>query len=189
MYQWLRAKPGLALGAGFATGLLIGVGMMIGALFAVTCWNPQQQFLPETLLHASTAQGSDSFALATGPVDDNMEGLFTLDFLTGELRCWMINQRTGKVGGVFQYNVTGDLQTQASKNPKYLLATGRAIFVSSGGVRKLGNTLAYVSDANTGIVAAYGVPWDRTRATAGAGQQGVLVLLDRVKARQATIRD
>jgi hypothetical protein len=191
MVQWLRTKPGFALGAGLATGLLIGVGMMIGALVAVTYWTPQQPLLPDALLHASTAQGSESFALATGPVDTNMEGLFTLDFLTGELRCWMINQRTGKLGGVFHYNVTNDLQAAGSigKNPKYLLVTGRSVFVSSGGVRRLGDTIAYVSDANTGVVCAYGVPWDRTRATAGASQEGVLVPLQKVQARRAAIRD
>ncbi len=42
--------------------------------------------MPETVLNASASHGGETFAMATGPVDADVEGLFMLDFLTGELQ-------------------------------------------------------------------------------------------------------
>ena len=124
----------------------------------------------------------DSFSIATGQIDENVEGVFTLDFITGDLMCFVVSVRTGRINGVFRYNVVGDLQVERNKRPKYLLATGQAIFVTGGNLRALGNSVVYVADANTGIVGAYGVPWDRPTSVAGMPQNGALVPLDRVKA-------
>jgi hypothetical protein len=169
-------------------GLLVGVGMMVGALIAVLYWVPTHWGAPETILHASTAQSTESFAIATGPIDEQVEGVFMLDFLTGELTCWVISPRTGKFCGVFRYiNVPNDLQVEKAKTPKYLLATGQTMF-RGGRMQMLGNTVLYVADANTGMVGAYGVPWDRPRANAGGTQAGALVLLDGGKARRAEVR-
>jgi hypothetical protein len=188
MYKWLQAKPGLALGAGLAMGLLIGVGMLIGALAAASYWASPQRAVAETLLHASTAQGSDSFAMATGPMDENVEGVFLLDFITGDLQCWVISPRTGQINAFFRHNVTKDVGAQRGKMPKYLMATGGAVFLAGGGARRMGNAVVYVADATSGVVCAYAVPYDHTKSNAGIKQMGPLMLLDRGKARQLEIR-
>ena len=37
-------------------------------------------------LHATATHGLDKFAIATGLVDDSVEALYFLDFLTGDMR-------------------------------------------------------------------------------------------------------
>ena len=178
MFRRLFKKPGVALSVGLAMGLLVGVGMMIGALATAAWWSPQQGNLPETLLRASTAQSSDSFAIATGTIDANVEGVFLLDYITGDLQCWVLSPRSGQINGLFRYNVARDLATESGKSPKYLMATGRVTFLGGGPSSRFGNCAVYVVDANTGVVATYAVPWERTRANAGGGQMGTLVRLD-----------
>ena len=41
-------------------------------------------FLPDTPLHAVSTDRTDTFAMATGPVDSEVEAVYFLDFLTGD---------------------------------------------------------------------------------------------------------
>lgn len=178
-------KPWFMLCAGLGLGLLVGVGMLVGALAA----NRQAargsgSALPETLLHAMSTHGADNFAIATGPVEDDMEGLFTLDFLTGDLRCYVLNPRTGVWGAGYRYNVVQDLAVAQGKAPKFLMVTGVASFRGGGVANNLGSSMVYVADANTGNFAVYGVPYDRTAAGRGGVQVFPLVRVAVGKARE-----
>ena len=56
----------------------LGLGLAIGMLLA-GLW-------PNTPLHAVATDRSESFLMATGGLDEGIEGVYVLDCLTGELR-------------------------------------------------------------------------------------------------------
>ena len=155
--------------AGVAFGLTAGV------------WRSQAQPefpVPMELLHAATASGGNdaNIAMATGNVDGEMEGVYVLDFLTGDLQCLVINPRNPAAISVFKYNVVTDLGVQQGKTPSYVMVTGGASFQRGAGAQPAGHVV-YVADANTGNFAAYTFPWDRTASRGGQPQSSPLVRL------------
>jgi len=144
---------------------------------------------PDSSLHAVAAIGGESFAVATGPIDDDAEAYFAIDFLTGELQCTVLNYRTGKFDALFKANVIAALDIDKSKKPTYLLVTGQVNFRRGGATARPGHSVVYVMDGNTGNFAAYGVPWRPDLAASGRPQAGELMLLDGGKARTLAIRE
>ena len=138
--------------------------------------------LPNQIIRADSAASNDAFAMATGLVDQDVEGLFTLDFFSGELQCVVLNRRTGKFNGLFKANVTADLGI--GQNTSYLMTTGRMYTPGQQG----GNSIVYVMDTTSGNFAAYGVPWRIELASRGRAQSGALTLVDVGKARNTPIR-
>ncbi|MFV1965846.1 MAG: hypothetical protein ACC628_10515 [Pirellulaceae bacterium] len=185
MPERISRKPWLMLGLGLTLGLLVGVGMLIGSLVA-THAGPAQWELPETLLHATGSCGGDTMAIATGPIDEGMEGLFILDYLTGQLQCYVLNPNTGVVGATFVRNVVGDLGAEG-KQTKYLLVTGQAVFRNISGNVRLADSVVYVMDANSGRFAAYSIPWNRTAFTSNVSQSSAMYLLGSGDARQIAL--
>jgi hypothetical protein len=177
---------GLALGV--ILGGVLGLGMLVGAL-ASTWYGPRSITFPETRLQATATHGSDTFALATGPVGDEVEGLFVLDYLTGELQCFVIYPRTGVLGGRFQVNVIKDLGIEQGKKPNYLLVTGAASFRRATGNARPANCIVYVGDANTGTFTAYSIMWNAAWESANKPQTGPMVSLGTFKARNLNIRE
>jgi hypothetical protein len=173
------------LGIGLTMGLLVGGGMVIGVLVATGGGNSARLELPETLLHATATHGGETMAMATGIIDEGVEGLFVLDFITGELQCSVINPRTGQVGGLYRHNVVNDLGV--TKNPKYLMVTGAANFRYGGGNYKPADCVVYIADQNTGRYVAYMLPWNRAAMQWGLGQVQPMVLLGAGVARQVEI--
>ena len=145
------------------TGTILGAvaGLLVG-VFVLQRTN--QIDFPVTPLHATATHGGDTIALATGPIADQTEGLFALDFLTGELQCLVMNPRSRKLGGMFRTNVVKDLGVGKGKQPKYLMVTGFINWRTTGGNMRPAQTIVYVADANTGHFAAYGLPWNRNAA-------------------------
>jgi len=121
------------------TMLLLGlvVGATIGAVVAVQFSSPRIH-LPATLLNATATSGGTTMAIATGPIQEGVEGLFILDFITGELTCSVLNPRTGAIGGAYQANVVADLGVEQGKAPQYLMVTGAASFKTQGGHHRTG---------------------------------------------------
>lgn len=179
--------------AGLAVGLLIGVGMLVGNL-AATRNDQQTLFLSEIPVQATASVKSDHIAAATGPIDDKVEGLFTLDFITGHLQCAVLytgGPSANSFGGLYGANVVSDLNIENTKKPNYLLLTGYASFVrgGGGGAMRPAACVAYVIDSNTGNFAAYGVPWNPAQVARGARQQGALIPLATGTARMVAIRE
>lgn len=191
MFSTMRNRPVLMASVGLALGLAVGTGMMIGTL--VTLGHRQAEGFrpPETLLNAVASHGSDTFAMATGPVDSDVEGLFTLCFLTGDLQGWVLYPRTGQFGAHFKRNVIADLGSQQQGgNSSYVIVTGQADFQragTGGGVPAM--SAVYVADANSGNFVAYGLMWNRTAARANTPQKGTFVPLGKGAARDLQIRD
>ncbi len=190
MSRWLKAASGMPFGAGLALGLCVGLGMFIGTVVTLQFVGSTQLVLPETALHASATHSSDTLAAATGLIDDEVEGLYVLDYLTGELQCAVLNHRNGKFNSVFRTNVLKDLGADiANKRPKYLMLTGLTNFVRGPASARPALSVIYVVDAYTGRFAAYGFYWRKEMARSGRPQQGAIRLLDIGNARTAIIRD
>lgn len=139
-------------------------------------------------ISAATAAASDTLAVATGPISDNAEGVFFLDFLTGDLQCLVYYPRSGAFGARFVGNVRLNLGG-GGKNAKYLLVTGQAITSATSGGARPGNSLVYVTDVNSGLFAAYAVPWERSSEAANRAQSGALVYVGGGPIRNYQLRD
>ena len=177
----------------FIIGLSVGAAFGLGVAATLLSLHlaDQTQFVqfPEALLHATATESSQTLSIATGPVDESMEGLFLLDFLTGDLQCRVLNHRTGKFNAAFQANVMTDLGIDAQqKNPKYLMVTGASNFARGLAGSRMGNAVVYVVDGNTGRYVVYAVPWRRELQSAGRPQVAPLILMDAGNARTAAVR-
>jgi hypothetical protein len=162
------------------------LGLVIGLIVGVSL----SGVLPQTPVHAMATHGQDSFAIATGLVQDDIEAIYFLDFLTGDLRAAVLSFQTGKFLSFFTYNVSSDLSQPGAKNPRYLLVTGIADFKRgfTGNIQP-GRSVIYVAEATSGQVAAYALPWSSQLQIAGRPQTGNLVPLDKKKFRNVAIRE
>lgn len=139
-------------------------------------------------LMAASAASSDSMAVATGPISNDAEGIFFLDFITGDLQCLVYYPRSGAFGARYFGNVLPQLGA-AGKNSKYLLVTGQAVTTATSGGPRPGASLVYVTDVNTGMFAAYAVPWDRSAESSNRMQSGPLVYVGGGPIRNYQLRD
>src|SRR4051812_48484016 len=172
----------LVLGA--VIGLSIGGGVAVGVFLGRT--QSQSAILPglaDMHLKASSSHGSDTFAIATGPIDDDVEGLFTLDFLTGDLTCFVINPRNGLFGGMFKANVANVLKVEKGKKPSYLMVTGTIQVAGTAGGQRPAASLCYVVDANSGDAAAFTFPWVKAATNVGVAQASEMRLVGTWKTR------
>ncbi len=190
MSQRFWNRPVLLVFLGLGLGLLVGIGMMIGTWTALHSSQRAEVMIPPALLHATATHSGESMAIATGPIDEDVEGLFILDYLTGDLQCFVLNPRTYAWGGIFRYNVTQDLGVETGKRPNFAMVTGATNFLRGSAARGVpALSVVYVMDANTGNFAAYGIQWDRTAARAGTPQKGTLTRVAVGRGRALEIRD
>jgi hypothetical protein len=160
---------------GLAVGIVIGLNL--------AGWWPQ---VP---VHAVATHGQDNFAIATGPLDENVEGLFVLDAITGDLKGAAMNIQTRRFNTWYEYNVARDLPGSGGKAPQYRLVTGITNIRQVVAAGQLGRTVLYVADATTGQVMAYGVPWVTGRHTSPVPLREPLLPLDRWRFRTTAIRN
>ncbi len=152
-FQWLAA-----------VGAALAVGLFLGGLW------------PNTPLHAVSTDRTETFAMATGPVDSEVEAVWFLDFLTGDLTALVLGRQAGTWTGRFTWNVAADLGVDPQKNPKYMMVTGVTSIRRAGGSRaQPSNAACYVAEITTGKVAAYAIPWTQSLYAAGQVQGGRLV--------------
>ncbi|MEM7477277.1 MAG: hypothetical protein AAF483_20015 [Planctomycetota bacterium] len=156
----------LLVAACFCTCLATAAGFWLG-----TTGN-NLEGIPPAL--AASASSSETMAIATGPISDDAEGIFFLDFVTGDLQCWVYYPRQGTFGAKFGANI-GAQFGPPGKNSKMMMVTGAAKpGVGAGGSRP-GASLVYVADGTKGIFAAYAVPWNKGAESGGRPQAGQLV--------------
>lgn len=165
---------------------LVSVGMLVGALATAVLRNALPPCLPETVLHATSSHSGETFAMATGRIDEEVEGLFRLDYLTGDLQCWVYYPNALRFGGAFKHNVIPELGSRQGKRPNYVMVTGEVGFPRGAGAA---DCIIYVTDANTGNVAAYTIPWNRTAARTGTPQAGEFQVLGTVNGHAVPLRE
>lgn len=173
MNSWTSSRPAW-LFAGVLLGLVVGLNV-------AGRW-------PSVPLHATATQGLDKFAIATGLVDQSVEALYFLDFLTGELRAAVINPKTGRFNAFFTRNIVNDFGV-AGQGARYLIVTGTADMPRGRANFQYANSIVYVAEASSGVVAAYTIPWNSSLHAAGKPQQGEFQLLAVQPFRTAFVRD
>ncbi|MGE3406313.1 MAG: hypothetical protein AB7I37_05815 [Pirellulales bacterium] len=144
---------------------------------------------PQAPLHATATAQGEKFAIATGPVDEESEGVFFLDYLTGNLKCAVVSPLTGTFLSVLETNILEDMQVDPTKSPRFLMVTGNNAYRRLAGAPQWALTTCYVAEVNSGKCIAYGVPWGRQRNQAISPIQGPLIKLDMFMFRDAVIRD
>lgn len=157
------------------SGFLLAFGcLLLGAVAGVMAarWS-----MPAPL-HAVASDHGQSFALATGALDEDIEAVYFLDFTTGELKANALSLITRKFYASFHANVIQDLRIDLSRNPQFSLVTGNAGFRPGAGLVQPGNSIVYVAELTSGKLAAYAVPWPRNLANNGVPIKRGLVLLD-----------
>ncbi|MCG8586991.1 MAG: hypothetical protein MI757_19980 [Pirellulales bacterium] len=192
-----RTALALVVSVSFVAAVAGGVGVLVGSQLAATqpdeadANDSKVQWPSATELMASASASGEGFSMATGAVDDDVEGLFILDHLTGDLRGLLLNVRTGKFNSFYQYNVVEDLGTAMVKNPKYVLLTGGAAFRDGIGSprTRLSRSAVYVAELDSGVVAAYAVPWAPGHQQFGRTTKTSFIALDRAKFRDIPLRD
>lgn len=180
-------------GAGFLCGAGLGLALVLLPLGWIHSADRRETALPfalpATALHASATDSADSFAVATGRIDQDMEAVFFLDPLLGQLQCWVMNKNTRQFTAVFGYDkVFDDIGLRNDKNPRCLLVTGETNFAALPNAPQLAQSVVYVVNSKTGQFAAYGVPWTRQVLIKPRYISG-LVRLDGGKGRAMKLRD
>ena len=168
-----------------AAGVVVG-GMLGWAVRSASPPTAAPFALP---VQAATAQNFDNFAVATGPVSDQLEAFYFLDFLTGDLRAAVLNTRRGEFGGFFEYNIAQDFDIAGSKNPKYLMVTGTADIPRGRGNTQIARSVVYITDATSGQMAAFVMPWNSSSQAAGREQTGTFLKIANVQLRTTFVRD
>jgi hypothetical protein len=163
-----------ALGIGFAS-VLLGCGFYVGNRMSQSVrasnW---QSHVPTEILNATATHGSSTLAVCTASIDEETDGFFALDYLTGDLKGWVFNPRTGAFGGLFLTNVSQYLGPPG-KNAEYLLVSGRISPAAAGSSTRAASMVLYVVDVRGGQFAAFSVPWDRSMRNSGATQSSVFL--------------
>jgi hypothetical protein len=175
--------------AGLAAGLLVGVGMLVGAITGLKS-NQAQAALDEIKLRAAASSSTDTFAIATGYVDEDGEAIFCLDFITGELQCFVLDARNGKVAGWFGTNVTEALKRgEDTKKPRYVLVTGAISARGVSGNARPAASVVYVADGLSGEIAAYSFLWNQSAKNSYQGQRGRMEVVQKFKGRTVELRE
>ncbi len=143
----------------WAAVLAAAVGLSLGLMIS-GLW-------PQTALHAMATDRVDTYAMATGMVDEDVEAVYFLDFLTGELRALVMGKQVGGISGIYTYNVAGHLGIDPSKNPRYMMVTGIVSLRRGGSRMQAGRAVVYVAEITSGKMGAYAIPWNPSLAAAG----------------------
>ena len=154
-------------------GLLI-VGAVFGAAIT-TIW-------PHEPLHATTDRDS-KFAISTCNVSPTVEGIFVLDFLTGQLTGGVISPQAGKFQYAYQRNVAADFGVNPSAEPHYAIVCAGARLPNGRGGVSLGQGIVYVAELSSGRVVAYSFPYRDNNRSGGIAQ---LIPLDNFQFREAS---
>jgi hypothetical protein len=149
----------------------LGLGVVLGLVVG--------GFWPNTPLHAVATDRVETFAVATGPVDEEVEAVYFLDFYTGDLTAMVLSRQTGKFNALYTYNVNADLGIDPSKSPKYLMVTGVADLRRTGGNRTLpSRSVLYVAEPTSGKVGVFAIPWNSAQHASNQPILGKMVALD-----------
>lgn len=178
-------KPGF--GVGLILGILVAIVVVRETSLLDGGQTDREMELPFIPVQATATDSNDSFIVATGPIDEFVEGIFFLDPVTGELSCWVMSPWRQTFSAKFKYDkVADDLGLKKSKNSKLLMVTGTWDFRSSSKPIRPSLAIVYVVNSATGQFAAYSVPWNQNIARKEE-HRGELRLVGKGKARTKSI--
>lgn len=156
------------------SGVLIG--LVLGGL------------VPPMPLHGSATASAEGFSICTAELEPGNEGIYYLDYQTGDLNAAFIHPRAHKFINIYKYNILKDFAD--ARTPKFLMVSGSTplIFPQGGNVRPSVG-MVYVVEVTSGIVCAYAAPYSINRESIPAATNEKLQLVDKGKFRSGVIRD
>lgn len=161
--------------------LWLAVGLVVGVAVGGFC--------PHAPLHATATDRFDTFAIATGYVDEGIEAIYFLDFLTGDLRAAVLSKQVPpRFNSFYERNIIQDLGVDPAKNPRYLMVTGLADIRRGGSRAQPSAAVVYVAEITTGQVAAFGIPWNAQGHASGQLVKDQIYPIDKFKFRTAAVR-
>lgn len=161
--------------------LWLVIGLVVGVAVGGFC--------PHAPLHATATDRFDTFAISTGFVDEGIEAIYFLDFLTGDLRAAVLSKQVpSRFNAFYERNIIQDLGVDPAKNPRYLLVTGMADIRRGGSRMQPSAAVVYVAEITTGQVAAYAIPWNAQGHASGQVVKEAIYLIDKFKFRTAAVR-
>lgn len=120
---------------------------------------------PHEPAYATTGDRDAQFAMLTVPVgtsaagiNDPMDGVFILDFLTGQLRGAVINRQTGKFTNFYTANLAKDFDVDPKAQPHYAMVSGYSQLASRQGAT-FASGMIYAAELSSGKLIAYAFPW------------------------------
>ncbi len=130
-------------------------------------------FSPQEPMHAGSNDRDDKFGMLTIPVKDlnfggvrdHLEGVFVLDFLTGQLKGGVLG-KNGKFSHFYFRNVAADFQVDPTATPHFAFVQGSAQLPSQGRATMATGVL-YIGELTSGKVAAYGFAYNDTARPVG----------------------
>ena len=140
------------------------------------------------VLHADTASSGKQISMATGFIDDGVEGLFVLDHLTGNIQCVVINRRTGELNARFTGSATTALGADKGGSTDFVMATGRVDFNKGSGQNRPAGCVCYVAEGNSGKFVGFGLRYNSQAAAKGKPQTGTLEVVCRGITRNTAAR-
>ncbi len=112
--------------------------------------------------------------MATVSLDESIEAVCFLDFLTGNLGAATVSKMNGQFVAFWGCNVNKDLGVDPAKSPRYMMVSGNADLRRVGGAQSgPSRGIIYVAEVTSGKVGAYCIPWSpavRNQATPARGQ-------------------
>lgn len=174
MFRVLHTAPG-------RQGVIVGSFGMLALVLATAggYWlgsRERKEARSFDLQPISAAATGANMAVATGPVSEEAEGVFFLDFLTGDLQCLVYYPRSGAFGARYYTNVKSQMPASGN-HAEYLMVTGAATSSRTSSNVRPANCLVYVTDVNSGVFAAYAVPWNKSAESSSQAQGGPLVFV------------
>jgi hypothetical protein len=141
-------------------GLWLGLGLVAGLVVA--------QLWPSEPALATATDRSDQFAVCVGPsnISQPSDALYTLDFLTGDLKGAAINPSNAKFTQFFYRNIMADFGLDPTVKAKWTIVAGNTT-LNSGGGGTAAPTVLYVSELNSGLVVAYGYATQESQVPLG----------------------
>jgi len=122
-------------------------------------------FLPHEPAYAMTGDRDTQFSMVTIPVgasalgvNDPMEAVFILDFLTGQLRGAALNRQVGRFASFYFRDLSKDFDVDGDSDPHYCMVSGYAQMPNQAGI-PMASGMLYVGELSSGKVIGYSFPW------------------------------
>lgn len=144
--------------------------------------------LPESPLHATATDRAENFAMATGNIDEGIDAIYTLDFLTGDLQAYVLNPTTRSFSSWYKRNILQDLGLGQGQAPKLVMVTGNADLRSGGGNAQYGSSVLYVAELSKGLLGVYALPFNSAALNRVNPQAQPIYALTILPFRSTTVR-
>jgi len=145
--------------------------------------------VPHAPLHATATERQDTFSMATGQVEDGVDAIYMLDFLTGDLTAAILNPQTRAFNSVYKRNIKEDLKVDAGKNPRFMMITGSADLRGGGGQNQFASSVLYVAELGSGNMGVYCLPFNAAQQNRAMNAVQSILALQVVPFRTTAVRE